>query len=278
MLVKDVSMKSLLEAGVHFGHQKRRWNPKMKKFIFVERSGIYIIDLQKTLEALSRAADAVGKCAKEGGMILFVGTKKQAKDVIKEEARRCDMPFVTERWLGGMLTNYKTIRNNVRRLEELEAMEADGRMASLSKKEASGLTKHRIKLERALDGIRKMENLPKMVFVVDTRKENIAVAEARRLGIPIVGIVDTNCDPDPIVYPVPGNDDAIRSIKLFARAISNAVIEAKGLSTEGTFAAGDETQEQTEERAEPEAEVKTATKTEEQAEAKPEPEAEVTDS
>jgi len=273
MPVRDVSMKSLLEAGVHFGHQKRRWNPKMKKFIFVERSGIYIIDLQKTLESLSKAADAIGKCAKEGGMVLFVGTKKQAKDVIKEEARRCDMPFVTERWLGGMLTNYKTIRNNVRRLEELEAMEADGRMASLSKKEASSLTKQRMKLEKALDGIRKMENLPKMVFIVDTRKEKIAVAEARRLGIPIVGIVDTNCDPDPIVYPVPGNDDAIRSIRLFARAVSNAVIEAKGLSTEGTFAAGDETQGETEEKAEPDPEVKT----EEAAEARPEPEAEVTD-
>ncbi|MGD8627596.1 MAG: 30S ribosomal protein S2 [bacterium] len=266
-------MKSLLEAGVHFGHQKRRWNPKMKKFIFVERSGIYIIDLQKTLEALSRATEAVAECAREGGMILFVGTKKQAKDVIKEEARRCDMPFVTERWLGGMLTNYKTIRNNVRRLEELEAMVADGRMASLSKKEASSLTKQRLKLEKALDGIRKMETLPKMVFVVDTRKERIAVAEARRLGIPIVGIIDTNCDPDPIVYPVPGNDDAIRSIRLFARAISNAVIEAKGLSTEGTFAAGDETQEQAQEKAEPGAEVEA----EEAAGAKPETEAEVTD-
>lgn len=273
MPVKDVSMKSLLEAGVHFGHQKRRWNPKMKKFIFVERSGIYIIDLQKTLEALSRATEAVAECAREGGMILFVGTKKQAKDVIKEEARRCDMPFVTERWLGGMLTNYKTIRNNVRRLEELEAMVADGRMASLSKKEASSLTKQRLKLEKALDGIRKMETLPKMVFVVDTRKERIAVAEARRLGIPIVGIIDTNCDPDPIVYPVPGNDDAIRSIRLFARAISNAVIEAKGLSTEGTFAAGDETQEQAQEKAEPGAEVEA----EEAAGAKPETEAEVTD-
>jgi len=270
MPVTDVSMKSLLEAGVHFGHQKRRWNPKMKKFIFVERSGIYIIDLQKTMEALSKATDAITTCAKEGGMILFVGTKKQAKDVIKEEARRCDMPFVSERWLGGMLTNYKTIRNNVRRLEELEAMEADGRMASLSKKEASSLTKHKLKLERALDGIRKMENLPKMVFVVDTRKEKIAVAEARRLGIPIVGIVDTNCDPDPIFYPIPGNDDAIRSIRLFARAVSNAVIEAKGISTEGTFAAGEETQEETEEKAEPEADV--------EAQVKAGPEAEVTDS
>lgn len=259
MTVKDVTMKSLLEAGVHFGHQKRRWNPKMKKYIFVERSGIYIIDLQKTLEALSRASDAIAACAKEGGMVLFVGTKKQAKDVIKEEARRCEMPYVTERWLGGMLTNYKTIRNNVRRLEELEAMEADGRMASLSKKEASGLRKHMTKLERALGGIRKMEALPKMVFVVDTRKEKIAVAEALRLEIPIVGVVDTNCDPDDIVYPIPGNDDAIRSIRLFARAVSNTVIEAKGLSTEGTFASGEETQEQAEvvaeSKAKPEAEV-----------------------
>jgi small subunit ribosomal protein S2 len=270
MTVKGVTMKSLLEAGVHFGHQKRRWNPKMKKFIFVERSGIYIIDLQKTLEALSGATEAVTACAREGGMILFVGTKKQAKDVIKEEARRCGMPFVTERWLGGMLTNYKTIRNNVRRLEELEAMEADGRMAALSKKEASSLTKQKMKLERALDGLRNMDVLPKMVFVVDTRKERIAVAEACRLDIPIVGVIDTNCDPDPIAYPIPGNDDAIRSIRLFARAISNAVIEAKGLSTEGTFTAGEEeTQSQTGETAAPAAEA-----TPEHA---AEPEAELTD-
>ena len=259
MTVKDVTMKSLLEAGVHFGHQKRRWNPKMKKYIFVERSGIYIIDLQKTLESLSRAMEAVAACVKDGGMVLFVGTKKQGKDVIKEEAKRCEMPFVVERWLGGMLTNYKTIRNNVRRLEELEAMEADGRMASLSKKEASSRRKHLMKLEKALGGIRHMEDLPKMVFVVDTRKEKIAVAEALRLGIPIVGVVDTNCDPDDIVYPIPGNDDAIRSIRLFARAVSNTVIEAKGLSSEGTFASVEETQEQAEVVAEskagPEAEV-----------------------
>ena len=226
-------MKSLLEAGVHFGHQKRRWNPKMKKYIFVERSGIYIIDLQKTLECLGKAAEQVKSSVKDGGLVLFVGTKKQAKDVIKEEAKRCGMPYVTERWLGGMLTNFKTIRNNIRRLEELETMESDGRMAALSKKEASSLTKQKIKLEKVLDGIRGMDNLPAMVFVVDTRKERIAVAEARRLKIPIAGIIDTNCDPDPIDFPMPGNDDAIRSIRLFARAVSNAVIEAKGLSTEG---------------------------------------------
>ncbi len=227
-------MKSLLEAGVHFGHQKRRWNPKMKKYIFVERSGIYIIDLQKTLEALENATRRVKQVVEGGKQVLLVGTKKQAKDVIKEEAKRCEMPYVTERWLGGMLTNYKTIRNNVKRLQDLEAMEADGRLAALSKKEATMLMKQKAKLEKVLDGIRSMNGLPGLVFVVDTKKERIAVAEARRLRIPIVGVVDTNCDPDPIDFPVPGNDDAIRSIKLFAKAVSNSVIEAKGLKSEGT--------------------------------------------
>jgi small subunit ribosomal protein S2 len=235
MTVGSITMKSLLEAGVHFGHQKRRWNPKMKKYIFVERSGIYIIDLQKTMECLGRAAEAVRESVRNGKQLLFVGTKKQAKDVIKDEARRCQMPYVTERWLGGMLTNYKTIKNNVKRLEDLEAMEEDGRMEALSKKEAIGLRKQKLKLLKVLDGIRGMEGLPGMVFVVDTRKERIAVAEARRLGIPIVGIVDTNCDPDPIDYAIPGNDDAIRSIKLFSRAMSNAVADAMGISTEGEF-------------------------------------------
>ena len=234
MAVEGVTMKSLLEAGVHFGHQKRRWNPKMKKYIFVERSGIYIIDLQRTLEALEGAVTKVKQVVESGRQVLFVGTKKQAKDVIKEEARKCDMPYVTERWLGGMLTNYKTIRNNVKRLQELEAMEADGRLAALSKKEGTMLMKEKAKLEKVLDGIRNMEGLPGLVFVVDTRKERIAVAEAKRLRIPIVGVVDTNCDPDPIDFPVPGNDDAIRSIRLFARAVSNGVIDAKGLKSEGT--------------------------------------------
>lgn len=237
MAVKGVSMKSLLEAGVHFGHQKRRWNPKMKRYIFVERSGIYIIDLQRTLECLEVAAAEVEACVRRGGMILFVGTKKQAKDVIREEAKRCGMPYVTERWLGGMLTNFKTIRNNIKRLEELEAMESDGRLQALSKKEATSLLKQKMKLEKVLDGIRHMDGLPGMVFVVDTRKERIAVAEARRLRIPIVGVVDTNCDPDPIDLVIPGNDDAIRSIRLFARAISNMVLEAKGVSTEGLVGA-----------------------------------------
>ncbi len=226
-------MKSLLEAGVHFGHQKRRWNPKMKRYIFVERSGIYIIDLQKTLEALENALKKVKEVVGGGKQILFVGTKKQAKDVIREEARRCGMPYVTERWLGGMLTNYKTIRNNVKRLQDLEAMEADGRIAALSKKEGTMLMKQKAKLEKVLDGIRDMEGLPGLVFIVDTRKERIAVAEANRLRIPIIGIVDTNCDPDSIDFPVPGNDDAIRSIRLFARAVSNAATEAKGLKSEG---------------------------------------------
>ena len=235
MITKSVTMKSLLEAGVHFGHQKRRWNPKMKKYIFVERSGIYIIDLQKTLECLEKACKGVKAAAGEGKAVLFVGTKKQAKDVIKEEAKRCDMPYVTERWLGGMLTNFNTIKNNINRLNELEGMETSGRMASLSKKEATRLTKEKIKLEKVLDGIRNMRELPGVVFVIDTRKERIAVAEANRLKIPLVGIVDTNCDPDPVNYPIPGNDDAIRSIRLFSRAISNTVIEARGMSTEGAF-------------------------------------------
>ncbi|MGD9140566.1 MAG: 30S ribosomal protein S2 [bacterium] len=233
MAVEGVTMKSLLEAGVHFGHQKRRWNPKMKRFIFVERSGIYIIDLQKTMEALENATRKVKQVVESGKQVLFVGTKKQAKDVIKEEAKRSDMPYVTERWLGGMLTNYKTIRNNVKRLEDLEAMEADGRLAALSKKEGTMLMKQKAKLEKVLDGIRNMEGLPGLVFVVDTRKERIAVAEANRLRIPIIGIVDTNCDPDPIDFPIPGNDDAIRSIRLFSRAVSNGAIEAKGIKSEG---------------------------------------------
>jgi small subunit ribosomal protein S2 len=215
----------------------------MKKYIFVERSGIYIIDLQKTLACLNEALDVVKKCVEDNKLVLFVATKKQAKDVIREEAKKCGMPHVTERWLGGMLTNFKTIRNNVKRLEDLEAMEADGRLDALSKKEATSLRKQKMKLEKALDGIRHMDGLPGMVFVVDTRKEKIAVAEARRLRIPIVGIVDTNCDPDPIDYAIPGNDDAIRSIRLFSRAISDAVVEARGLSTEGEYVAAGEVQE-----------------------------------
>jgi small subunit ribosomal protein S2 len=258
MTTKSVTMKSLLEAGVHFGHQKRRWNPKMKKYIFVERSGIYIIDLQKTLECLEKAAKAVKAAAAEGKTVLFVGTKKQAKDVIKEEAKRCDMPYVTERWLGGMLTNFNTIKNNINRLNDLEQMETTGRMATLSKKEATRLTKEKMKLEKVLDGIRHMRDLPGVVFVIDTRKERIAVAEANRLKIPLVGIVDTNCDPDPVNYPIPGNDDAIRSIRLFSRAMANSVIEAKGASTEGAFVPEGDSQAEAEPEAEPGRENETA--------------------
>jgi small subunit ribosomal protein S2 len=235
MTPQSVTMKSLLEAGVHFGHQKRRWNPKMKKYIFVERSGIYIIDLQKTLDCLEKACKAVTACVAAGKPVLFVGTKKQAKDVIKEEAKRCEMPYVTERWLGGMLTNFHTIKHSINHLNELDAMEADGRMASLAKKEAARLGKEKMKLEKVLDGIRHMTGLPGAVFIVDTRKERIAVAESNRLKVDLIGVVDTNCDPDPVDYPIPGNDDAIRSIRLFARAISNSVIEARGMKSEGAF-------------------------------------------
>jgi len=226
-------MKELLEAGVHFGHQTRRWNPKMKKYIFVERSGIYIIDLQKTLVCLEEALEAVTEVAQRGGSILFVGTKKQAKDAIEEEARRCGMFYVTERWLGGMLTNFRTIKSNISRLKELEAMGEDGRLDQLSKKEAARLQKEKLKLEKIFTGIKDMNTLPDMLFVVDAKKERIAVAEGRRLGIPIVAVVDTNSDPDLISYPIPGNDDAIRAIRLFAKLVSDTVVQAKMEAGEG---------------------------------------------
>lgn len=228
-----IGMKELLEAGVHFGHQTRRWNPKMKKYIFIERNGIYIVDLQKTLKCMGEAETGVKKAVSKGGTVLFVGTKKQAKDVIAEEAERCGMFYVIERWLGGMLTNYQTIRSNIKRLKALDQMVADGTMDRLSKKEKSRLDKERAKLERTFRGIKDMRGLPKVVFVVDTKREKIAVAEANRLNIPVVGIVDTNSDPGVIDLPLPGNDDAIRSIRLFARMVSDAVIEAKGETSEG---------------------------------------------
>jgi small subunit ribosomal protein S2 len=229
-------MKELLEAGVHFGHQTRRWNPKMKKYIFIERNGIYIVDLQKTLKCMGEAEKGVKTAVSGGGTVLFVGTKKQAKDVIAEEAERCGMYYVTERWLGGMMTNFQTIRSNIKRLKDLDQMVADGTMERLSKKEQSRLEKERTRLERTFRGIKDMRGLPKVVFVVDTKKEKIAVAEANRLGIPVVGVVDTNSDPDVIDYPLPGNDDAIRAIKLFSRMVSEAVIEAKGETSEGAQA------------------------------------------
>ena len=221
-----VSMKQLLEAGVHFGHQTRRWNPKMAKYIFVERNEIYIIDLQKTVKKILEAYEAVSNLAKNGGKILFVGTKKQAKEANKEEAKRCNMFYVNERWLGGMLTNFKTIRQRILRLKELEKMEEENVFDLLPKKEVTLLMNEKAKLEKNIGGIKEMEKLPDMIFVVDSKKEEIAVKEARTLGIPIVAIVDTNCDPDLIDYVIPGNDDAIRAVKLIVSKIADAVIEA----------------------------------------------------
>jgi small subunit ribosomal protein S2 len=223
----EVPIKDLLEAGVHFGHQTRRWNPKMKKYIFVERNGIYIIDLQKTQKMIGEACRIIRESVQRGEAVLFVGTKKQAQETIKSEAERCNMFYVMERWLGGMLTNFQTIRLNVNRLKELEKMESDGTFDALPKKEVLGLKREHAKLEKILGGIRDMDRLPGVVYVIDTKKEKIAVAEANKLGIPLVAIIDTNSDPDPVNYPIPGNDDAIRSIKLITRALSDAVSEGK---------------------------------------------------
>ncbi len=209
-----VSMKQLLEAGVHFGHQTRRWNPKMAKYIFTERNGIYIIDLQKTVKKAEEAYNFVRSIAESGKSVLFVGTKKQAQEAIKEEALKADQYFVNERWLGGMMTNFKTIQARVKRLKELEAMAEDGTFEVLTKKEVQGLKHEMEKLEKYLGGIKEMKELPGALFIVDPRKERIAVAEAHKLNIPIVAIIDTNCDPDEIDYPIPGNDDAIRAVKL----------------------------------------------------------------
>ncbi len=220
-----ISMKQLLEAGVHFGHQTRRWNPKMAEYIFTERNGIYIIDLQKTVKKVEEAYMFVREIAENGGNILFVGTKKQAQDAIKDEALRAGMYFVNARWPGGMLTNFKTIKKSIARLNNLHKLEEDGTFALLPKKEVVALTKEMETLEKNLGGIKEMGNLPDAIFIVDPRKEANAVAEAKKLGIPIVAIVDTNCDPDDIDYVIPGNDDAIRAIKLVSSVIANAVIE-----------------------------------------------------
>ena len=228
-----VSMKQLLEAGVHFGHQTRRWNPKMAPYIFTERNGIYIIDLQKTVKKLEDAYMFVREVSAKGGDILFVGTKKQAMDSIKEEAERCEMPFVNARWLGGMLTNFNTIKRRIKRLDQLKTMEEDGTFDMLPKKEVIKLKLEREKLEKFMGGITKMKKQPAAMFIVDPRKERIAVLEAKKLGIPIVAIVDTNCDPDEIDYVIPGNDDAIRAVKLIAGAMADAVIEGRqGETTE----------------------------------------------
>lgn len=222
-----VGMKQLLEAGVHFGHQTRRWNPKMKPFIFGARNGIYIIDLQRTVRLFNTAYQFVVDTAAAGESVLFVGTKQQARDTIQEESRRCGMYFVNQRWLGGMLTNFKTIKIRVERLKELDAMVQDGSINRFPKKEILQLQNEREKLEKNLGGIKEMVRLPGALFVVDTQRENIAVAEANRLGIPVVAVVDTNCDPDVIDYPIPGNDDAIRAIRLISSKISDACVEGR---------------------------------------------------
>jgi len=226
-------MKELLEAGVHFGHQTRRWNPKMKPFIFGERNGIYIIDLGKTAKLFREAEEFVTRLASEGGTVLFVGTKRQAQDAIAEEAQRSGMFFVNQRWLGGLLTNFSTIQRSLGRLRDLEAMVTDGRYETLSKKEVARLEKEKRKLQKNLDGIRMMSKLPDAIFVVDTHKEKIAVDEARKLKIPVIGVVDTNSDPDEVDFVIPGNDDALRAIRLFASRLADAIVSGRGVRAAG---------------------------------------------
>lgn len=244
-----ISMKQLLEAGVHFGHQTRRWNPKMKKYIFAERNGIYIIDLQKTVKKIEEAYNFVRDIAMNDGTVLFVGTKKQAQESIEQEAKRCEMFYVNQRWLGGLLTNFKTIQTRIAKINEIDKMEEDGSFDLLPKKEVLKLVALREKLLKNLGGIREMKKLPSCLFVVDPRKEHIAVMEARNLHIPIIAIVDTNCDPDDVDYVIPGNDDAIRAVKLLASKIADAVLEGKQgeqMTDEAVEAAG-EAPEETEE-------------------------------
>ena len=243
-----ISMKQLLEAGVHFGHQTRRWNPKMAPYIYTERNGIYIIDLQKSVGKVDEAYDAVFDIAAQGGIILFVGTKKQAQDAIKTEAERCGMFYVNERWLGGMLTNFKTIQSRIDRLKEIEAMEEDGTFDVLPKKEVIALRKEMEKLQKNLGGIKEMGRIPDAIFVVDPKKERICVQEAHALGIPLIGICDTNCDPEELDYVIPGNDDAIRAVKLIVSKMADAVVEAKqgeeNVTEEEMAAAGEEAAEE----------------------------------
>jgi len=225
--MEEITIKDLLEAGGHFGHQTKRWNPKMKPYIFMEKNGIHIIDLQKTLEAVRTASQAIREVAESGKMVLFLGTKMQAKSAVREEAERCGMPYVDERWLGGTLTNFETVRRSLNKLEQLESMEADGTIEQFSKKEILKLRKEKEKLLRALGGIRNMTTLPGMLFIIDTVKEVNAVREARKLKIPIVGLVDSNSDPDEIDYPIPANDDAMRAIRLFCKMVADVVIEGR---------------------------------------------------
>jgi small subunit ribosomal protein S2 len=245
----NITVKDLLEAGVHFGHQTRRWNPKMKKFIFTSKNGIYIIDLNKTLLSLNRACGKVREVIESGGKVLFVGTKKQAKDVMKQNAQRSNQFYVTERWLGGMLTNFSTIKKNVKRLKDIERMKEDGLFEKMTKKEVGKLEKEASRLDKFLSGIRDMYLLPSLVFVVDTRKERIAVAEANKLNIPVIGIIDTNSDPDPIDYPLAANDDAIKSISILARAVGDTIVEAEAkVSAEEMEKAGEKENAQKEEK------------------------------
>jgi small subunit ribosomal protein S2 len=220
-----VTMRQLLESGVHFGHQTRRWNPKMKRFIFTERNGIYIIDLQQSLSYIDRAYEFVKESVAHGGSIMFVGTKKQAQEPVAQQASRVGMPYVNHRWLGGMLTNFSTVHKRLQRLKELEELDADSSNSGMTKKELLVLSRERIKLDRTLGGIRDMAKIPSAIWVVDTKKEHIAVGEARKLGIPVIAILDTNCDPDEVDFPIPGNDDAIRSVALLTRVIADAVAE-----------------------------------------------------
>ena len=229
----DVTMRQMLEAGVHFGHQTRFWNPKMAPYIFGERNKIHIINLEKTLPLFEEAMNFLGALAAKKGNILFVGTKRAAQDIIQEEAERCGMPYVNHRWLGGMLTNYQTVKKSIKRLKDLEAMEAEGGFEGLSKKEILQLTRERAKLERSLGGIKDMNGLPDALFVIDTGHEKIAVQEAKKLGIPVVGVVDTNNDPDPVDYVIPGNDDAIRAITLYAQSAAKAILEGRAAAATG---------------------------------------------
>ncbi|MCI8823981.1 MAG: 30S ribosomal protein S2 [Lachnospiraceae bacterium] len=241
-----ISMKQLLEAGVHFGHQTRRWNPKMAEYIYTERNGIYIIDLQKSVGKVDEAYRAVADIVADGGSILFVGTKKQAQDAIALEAERCGMFYVNERWLGGMLTNFKTIQGRINRLKEIEAMEEDGTFDVLPKKEVIALRKEMEKLQKNLGGIKEMKRIPDAIFVVDPKKERICVQEAHTLGIPLIGICDTNCDPEELDYVIPGNDDAIRAVKLIVSKMADAVVEARQGEAEDAEAAYEEMEEQAE--------------------------------
>jgi small subunit ribosomal protein S2 len=244
----DCSIRDLLEAGTHFGHQTRRWDPKMKQYIFTERNGIHIIDLQKTLNKLEEAYQTVLETARSGGTVLFVGTKKQAVDIVRGEAERCGMFHVTERWLGGMLTNWQTIRQSIRHLDHLDQISTDGTYDKLKKKEVLLLEKERDRLGKTLAGIRKMGGLPGLVFIVDIRKEHIAVLEAQKLRIPSVGLIDTNCNPEAVTHPIPGNDDALRSISLVAHLMAEAVLEGKAKASEVAEAeAGEEEEKQAEE-------------------------------